>query len=53
MTVKQLINEIKSTNNGYLFNPTGEEIEIAKENPDEFVVQEIRGSIFPFKIYLK
>ena len=53
MTVKQLINEIKSTNNGYLFNPTGEQVEIAKENPDEFLVAESNNEYFPIKIYLK
>lgn len=52
--MENLIERIKSTNNGYLFVPTQKELEIARQNPDIFIIQgqkEICGC--HFRILLK
>jgi hypothetical protein len=48
-----LISKIKSTNNGYLFAPTGWDIKIAQDHPETFMVIHRPGAIFPYKISLK
>lgn len=44
---------IKSTNNGYLFAPSGDEIEIAETFPDEFTVKRNIPGEFPNRIWNK
>jgi hypothetical protein len=39
MTAEQLAADIRGTNNGYLFAPTGEQLKAAHANPDKFRTQ--------------
>lgn len=48
-----LIEKIKSTNNGYLFSPSGQEIDLAGRYPEIFVVRYNAVATFPFRISLK
>lgn len=44
--------KIKGSNNGYLFAPSGEEIETAKANPAMFrVAHDPRATDFPYRIF--
>jgi hypothetical protein len=53
-TITELIEKIKSTNNGYLFAPSESEIKVAKENPSVFVYTHFqKTAIFPHRISLK
>lgn len=38
MTKQQLIDDVKMTNNGYIFIATAEQLEVAYANKDTFVV---------------
>jgi hypothetical protein len=51
--VTALIEKIQSTNNGYLFSPTHQEIVFATEHPTVFKVDHREQQIFPYKISLK
>jgi len=52
--VSDLILKILSTNNGYLFSPSSDEIAIAKKHPSVFIhVCNLNQEIFPNKILLK
>lgn len=53
MEIQTLIEKIKSTNNGYLFAPTGNDTKTAKANPDKFLVIATGNTDFPIKIYVK
>lgn len=39
ITAEQLAADIRGTNNGYLFAPTGWQMEAARENPDQFITR--------------
>ena len=39
ITAEQLAADIRGTNNGYLFAPTGWQVQAARENPDRFRTQ--------------
>lgn len=53
--VENLIEKIQLTNNGYLFNPTGNEIALAKKFPDIFEYYHFSApdNAFPHRISLK
>lgn len=52
MTADDLAREIASTNNGYLFAPTGNQIKVARENPDRFIT--VYGNeTFPYRISVR
>lgn len=52
--VSDLIIRILGTNNGYLFAPSQNEIDIAKKHPSVFIhVCNMNQDIFPNKIMLK
>lgn len=50
MKANELIEKIKGTNNGYLFAPTGEELETARRCKSCFAVVSMKSSEFPFRI---
>ena len=50
--ILSLCADIRLTNNGYLFAPTAEQIELAKENPKIFKYTYSSFSFFPHKIEL-
>ena len=49
MTADDLTRDIAGTNNGYLFAPTGEQIKVARENPDRFTLA-YGNETFPCRI---
>jgi len=52
--VSELIAKIQSTNNGYLFAPSGNEVALAKAHPTVFdLKQNPSAEFFPNKISLK
>jgi hypothetical protein len=51
--VSDLIAKIQSTNNGYLFAPSGNEIALAKAHPSVFELKQNVFGFFPNKISLK
>jgi len=52
--VLALAERIKGTNNGYLFAPNGDEIKLAKDNPNIFkYTYNSNNEFFPHKIELK
>lgn len=53
ITKEELIESIKTTNNGYLFVPTKDEIVTASEYPEVFTIIINPTSEFSQKIYLK
>lgn len=48
----ELIDKIRSTNNGYLFAPPPAEIALAKAHPGLFRVRHSPGATFPYQISL-
>jgi hypothetical protein len=53
--IQKLVEIIKSTNNGYLFNPSQSEITLAKKYPDVFFYTHYSApdNMFPHRIALK
>jgi len=52
MKIESLIAKIKSTNNGYLFSPHIDEINIAIANPSIFKVTKNHGEFYHTRIAL-
>lgn len=49
--VTELQEKIKTTNNGYLFAPTTEDVYLATVHPERFDVYYQPNSDFPFRIF--